>query len=131
MNRLTHAEEGEGVNISPLIDVVFILLIFFATTMAFSDKSAFELKKPEASRAESAPQKSVKIYADASGAIFLGNAKVDIKTLENLLSFKAEKSALIEADSSVDMAGLVGIMDACKSAGIESVYISCKKRGAK
>ena len=70
--RLESGGEGDGVNISPLIDVVFILLIFFAATMAFSDKSALEIKKPEASSVEAAPQKSVKIYVDSSGGVFVG-----------------------------------------------------------
>lgn len=123
---------GEEINISPLIDIVFILLIFFVATMVFSEKSAMEIQKPESSKTISAPEKSLKIFVNSLGEISLEGVKMDMDSLKNALSFKAENNAVIEADSSVALAKIVEIMDFCKQSGIDKVYISCKqKEGAK
>ena len=77
MRRLrTSEDEEQEVDISPLIDVVFILLIFFMVSTTFVKDAQLELERPSAQSAEPANTKSVRVSIDKKGGIYLGDAQV-------------------------------------------------------
>lgn len=112
------------INISPLIDVMFILLIFFVVTMAFSEKSVLGIERPKSDEAQIVKEKSLGIFVDKYGKIFTEENEVDIETLKNILRKKTERAVVIDADGSVDLTKIVEIMDACKASGIEQIFIA-------
>ena len=125
-------ENGE-INISPMIDVMFILLIFFVVTMAFSEKSALKIERPKSVQDEKLNEKALRIFVDKNGKIFAAGSYATLDTLKILAQNSPEKSALIEADASLEISSLVEIMDACGEGGISRIFISSqsKREGAK
>lgn len=57
-------DSSSEINISPLIDVMFILLIFFVVTMAFAEKSALEIDRPKSEKASQSPEKALNIFVE-------------------------------------------------------------------
>lgn len=125
--------ENREINISPMIDVMFILLIFFVVTMAFSEKSALKIERPKSVQDEKLNEKALKIFVDKDGKIFAAGSYATLDTLKVLARNSPEKSALIEADASLEISSLVEVMDACSEGGIGRIFISSqpKNRGAK
>ncbi len=83
MRRLrTSEDEEQEVDISPLIDVVFILLIFFMVSTTFVKDAQLELERPSAQSAEPANTKSVRVSIDKKGGIYLGDAQVRLWMLQ-------------------------------------------------
>ncbi|MBR4598342.1 MAG: biopolymer transporter ExbD [Opitutales bacterium] len=126
------SERGSEINISPLIDVMFILLIFFVVTMAFTEKSIISIERPKSERAENFEEKTLNIFVEKSGRINVSGGFVSIEGLEAIAAARPEKTAVIDSDASVEIARIVEIMDACSRAGIERVFIASDRReGAK
>lgn len=120
-------DSSSEINISPLIDVMFILLIFFVVTMAFAEKSALEIDRPKSEKASQSPEKALNIFVEKSGRISVAGAYVSIDSLEKIASLRGEKNAVIDSDASVKISTIVEIMDACSRAGIEKVFIASDK----
>lgn len=126
--------EGESqnreINISPMIDVMFILLIFFIVTMAFSENSALKIERPKSSQNINESGRALKIFVESDGRIFAGGAYASLDMVKILAKNCAEKSAIIDADSKLEISALVEIMDACAEGGISKIFISSQaKRG--
>lgn len=120
-------DSSSEINISPLIDVMFILLIFFVVTMAFVEKSALEIDRPKSEKASQSPEKALNIFVEKNGRISVAGAYVSIDSLEKIASLRGEKNAVIDSDASVKISTIVEIMDACSRAGIEKVFIASDK----
>lgn len=120
-------DSSSEINISPLIDVMFILLIFFVVTMAFAEKSALEINRPKSEKASQSPEKALNIFVEKNGRISVAGAYVSIDSLEKIASLRGEKNAVIDSDASVKISTIVEIMDACSRAGIEKVFIASDK----
>ena len=120
-------DSSSEINISPLIDVMFILLIFFVVTMAFAEKSALEIDRPKSEKASQSPEKALNIFVEKNGRISVAGAYVSIDSLEKIASLRGEKNAVIDSDASVKISTIVEIMDACSRAGIEKVFIASDK----
>lgn len=119
------------INISPLIDVMFILLIFFVVTMAFAEKSALDIERPKSKEASETPEKALNVFVERSGKISVGGTYVSIESLERIASLRRERNVVIDSDASVEISRIVEIMDACSRVGIEKVFIaSDKQKGA-
>lgn len=120
-------DSSSEINISPLIDVMFILLIFFVVTMAFAEKSALEIDRPKSEKASQSPEKALNIFVEKNGRISVAGAYVSIDSLEKIASLRGEKNAVIDSDASVKISTIVEIMDACSRAGVEKVFIASDK----
>ena len=120
-------DSSSEINISPLIDVMFILLIFFVVTMAFAEKSALEIDRPKSEKASQSPEKALNIFVEKNGRISVAGAYVSIDSLEKIASLRGEKNSVIDSDASVKISTIVEIMDACSRAGIEKVFIASDK----
>lgn len=120
-------DSSSEINISPLIDVMFILLIFFVVTMAFAEKSALEIDRPKSEKASQSPEKALNIFVEKNGRISVAGAYVSIDSLEKIASLRGEKNAVIDSDASVKISTIVEIMDVCSRAGIEKVFIASDK----
>lgn len=123
-----NADSSSEINISPLIDVVFILLVFFVVTMAFAEKSALDIDRPKSDRASESPEKALNVFVEKNGKISVDGAHVSVDSLEKIASLRREKNAVIDSDSDVKISTIVEIMDACSRAGVEKVFIASDKR---
>ena len=121
--------ESSEINMSPLIDVVFILLIFFIVTTTFVEETGVEVNKPQAISAEQLQKESIMIAITADGQIVYGGRNIGTAGLrplvERLLS-RGDLPVVILTDRSVDVGLLVSVIDEAKLGGAVSVNIATR-----
>lgn len=125
--RDNHEDEGH-VDISPLIDMVFILLIFFMVTTTFVKDMKLDLQRPTASTASSASTKSIRVFIDKFGDIYVDNQPVRIYTLQSklrdMLRVSTDKSILVVTDESVAAKRVLDVVDQSRLAGATDVGVA-------
>ncbi len=124
-------EEDVEINMTPMLDVVFILLIFFMVTTTFVKDMKLELERPKASSAVSASSKAIRLYIDQHGDTYLDGEPVRIwliqSKLRDLLSTSTSKVVLVVTDEGVPAGKLVEVVDQARLSGAESVGVATKK----
>ncbi len=118
----------EEINISPLIDVVFILLIFFILTMAFSDKLAMDIDVPQASNASAKSSDFLNVSISSSGEVFLQEQPCSLSILPERIRLLNKNKVLIYTDKSVRADKLMEVIDAVKSSSGVSIYFATQKK---
>ncbi len=118
-------------NIAPLIDMVFILLIFFLVTTSFLKETGVDISRPAASTAVSKTKTTILIGVTKENTIHIDRREVDIRAVranvERALAENPDGSVVIVADK-LSLTGLViNVMDACKLAGAENVSIAANR----
>ncbi|MCP1314682.1 MULTISPECIES: biopolymer transporter ExbD [unclassified Halomonas] len=125
------AEESNEVNLTPMLDVVFIMLIFFIVTTSFINESGIEIDRPESSAASSRPDVQVLVAITPEGAVWVDGSPVDVhrvgQTVAGLLS--SDGSVVIQADRDATTGLLVEVMDRLQQAGVDQVAVAAS-RGA-
>ncbi len=123
-----HDEESEpGVDMSPLMDCVFILLIFFIVTTTFVEESGVEVDKPQAASAASLEKTSILIALTANGEVVYGGKDIGIGGVQSLVRRMVQKEqvpVIIQADSAAQSGQLVRVIDEAKLGGAEKVSIA-------
>ena len=124
------AERGVDVNMSPLIDCVFLLLIFFIVTTVFVEETGIDVQKPRAASAENVAKKSITIALTPDGRIVFAGREIGLNGVRGVVSRQLrERDApvVILADSDARTAPLVDLIDECKLAGAETVSIAATR----
>ena len=124
-------QEEPTLGIAPLIDIVFLLLIFFMVTSHFDVASGVRIKLPQISRVIFDQQENkVTVLIDQSGQVYFEGKATDLKALgERLREIVVEKDALqliLQADKEVKHGVVVETMDVAKTAGVRSIVISAQ-----
>ncbi|HBF43171.1 MAG TPA: hypothetical protein DDW42_05975 [Desulfobacteraceae bacterium] len=124
-------EQEPKLGIAPLIDVVFLLLIFFMLTSHFDVGSGIAIKLPKvAQKAYERERQKIVLLIDRSGHIYLKSQVVDLKKLGKKLQSFVEKDGLnyllLEADKDTKHGRVVQVMDVAKKAGISSIIIAAQ-----
>ena len=129
-NRLQERLEEDaqhGINLSPLIDVVFILLIFFIVTTVFVKETGVNVDKPQAVTTQQLQNELILIAITSSGQIMYDRSNIGIAgvrpTVSSLLQIQ-ERPVVIQADRSVTTDLLVRVMDEAKLAGAKTLSIA-------
>ena len=126
-----NSSEEDGIDISPLIDVVFILLIFFMVSTTFVKDAQLELQRPSAQSAEAADTKSVRISIDRQGAVYLGEEAIRLWMLQSRvreqLRASSQSSVLVIADRSTPTELLIDVVDQCRMGGAKDVGVLTDK----
>lgn len=133
MRRISSAaiDEESQVDLTPLIDVVFIMLIFFIVTATFIKETGIDVNKPEA--ATSTPQKkaNILIAIDARDNIWIDRRKIDIRSvipnIKRLRSENPQGTVVIQADEESRNKTLVEVMDAARRAGEYNIALAANK----
>ncbi|MDD2905712.1 MAG: biopolymer transporter ExbD [Sulfurimonas sp.] len=125
------SQNVDTVDVSPLIDMVFILLIFFMVTTTFVKDMKLELERPSAASASLASTKVLRVYIDNSSEIYVDNQAVKLWALQSklrdLLKASDEKSVLIITDTSIPVNILIDVVDECRLSGAKDVAVSTTK----
>jgi biopolymer transport protein ExbD len=124
--------KGEDINMSPLIDMVFILLIFFIVTTVFVEETGVEITKPEAATQMDLERNSILIAITANGNVVYGGREIGINgvraQVRRLVQEDPRMPVIIQADESVPTRTLVRVLDEAKLGGAISVSISTDMR---
>lgn len=132
MARTLHSEQEEngagGINLTPLIDMVFILLIFFMVTASFVKESGIEVNRPTAQSAEQQERGNIIITINKSGEVWIDRRQVTLNALrahvERLHAENPEGTVVISADKEAPTEFLVRALDEARLAGVAHVSIA-------
>lgn len=131
LGRRSHRQEEAQVDLTPMLDIVFIMLIFFIVTSTFVRESGIEVDKPQATNIVSQKDVGIFIAVTADNDVYIDKKMVDIErvqaALEAMLLDKPESSLVIQADERAFSGTVIQVMDAAKGAGIEKIAIAAEK----
>ncbi|NIM20721.1 MAG: biopolymer transporter ExbD [Candidatus Latescibacteria bacterium] len=117
-------------NVTSLIDVLFLLLIFFMISTTFLSQPAIKMELPKAEHSDVVRQKPLVVYIDQSGKVFLNDEPMEIPLLEEALRRKlqdtTDKSLVLKADSRVSHGSVVEVLDIVKGAGVQKLVVSTR-----
>jgi biopolymer transport protein ExbD len=129
--RISREEEESEINITPMLDVVFIMLIFFIVTASFVKEAGVDVKRPGAITAETKGMASIFIAITEEGDIWIDRRMVDVRAvqanIERLLAENPKGAVIIQADRESKNGLLVQVMDAAKLAGVQDISIAAER----
>jgi biopolymer transport protein ExbD len=121
-------EEAEEINLTPMLDVVFIMLIFFIVTATFIKEAGIQVDRPNTVTAESQEDASILIAISASDEIWIDKQERDPRdvrvVIERLHSENPKGSIVIQADKESTNEMLIVVLEAAKAVGVENVAIA-------
>ena len=124
---LTDSEEISEINVSPLIDMVFILLIFFIVTTTFVENTGVEVDKPQAASAASLDKNSVLLAVTSKGDVVYGGREIGIGGVRPLVRRLLEKEAvpvIIQVDQAANAGLVIRVIDESKMGGAKNVSLA-------
>ena len=120
------------INVTSLIDVVFLLLLFFVVTSTFLERPGLDLSLPAASPTEVARRDEVTVELDADGATWLDGERLEAANLEggiaDALAAAGTERVVLEADERVPHGRVVEAMDAARRAGATGLVVATRPR---
>jgi len=129
MSQFDDEDDGE-VNLTPMLDVVFIMLIFFIVTASFVKESGIDVTRPNAATAERKEKGNILIAISENNQIWIDRRQVDPRALRaNIERMHAENpngAVVIQADVESKNGLLVQVMDAARQVGVKSVSIAAE-----
>ncbi|WP_405224240.1 ExbD/TolR family protein [Lentisalinibacter sediminis] len=126
-------EEETEINITPMLDIVFIMLIFFIVTTSFVKETGIEPTRPQAETAEARPRGNILIGVDQTGDIWINKREVEVNQIrqivEDALTENPESSAVIIADQESPTGTLIDIMDQVRLGGVVDISVAAEPEG--
>ncbi len=125
--RANQGEASGEINISPLIDVVFILLIFFIVTTVFVDETGVKVDKPRAASQQDIEKESILIGITAEGGVYYGGREIGVggvRAVINRLQQEQQRPVVIQADRETDTETTIEVLDEAKIGGAQTVFVS-------
>ena len=126
-NRLARKNDEVDINLTPMLDVVFILLIFFIVTTSFVQEAGMNIALSKAKSA-TLQEATIRLSIDRHGEIRMKNRAIDIRTLQGVLRKmyleNPQSAIVIVADKASDNASLIKVLDQARRAGIENIAIA-------
>lgn len=127
IRRRTKGEDAE-LDMTPMLDIVFIMLIFFIVTSSFVKTAGIEINPPSANSAEQQDNANIFIAISDTGAIWLDNREVDIRSVRSLISRlhadSPDSAVVIQADKNSKTDHLMQVMDQVRQAGVSNVAVA-------
>mgnify|MGYP003630125738 FL=1 len=132
MARATADEDESAIDITPMLDVVFIMLIFFIVTATFVKEAGIDVNRPDAATAVKQEKANILIAINAKNEIWIDRRRVDVRSvrpnIERLHAENPQGSVVIQADKDSKTETLIKVMDASRSAGVFNVAIAAQEQ---
>ena len=127
-NRFSRTDEDSDINLTPMLDVVFIMLIFFIVTATFIKQAGIDVFRPEAQTGESKPTVSVLVAISGNGDIWIDKKRVEPAAvrahIERIHAENPKGGLVIQADRDAKSEKLMAVLNAARGAGLTEVAIS-------
>lgn len=124
-------EEEATIDMTPMLDVVFIMLIFFIVTASFVKESGIDVNRPEAATAVQKDRANILVAISANNEIWINKRRVDVRAVQaNIERLRAENpqgTVVIQADEDATTKMLIKVMDASRAAGVYDVSIATQE----
>ena len=125
------AEESSDIDMTPMLDVVFIMLIFFIVTANFVKEPGLEVSRPEAETADLQENAGILIAIGQAGEVYMDGRRIDVRQIKaNVLKLKAERpdaSVVIRADERSTADVITQVMDGVRAAGVRDISLAADK----
>jgi len=125
-------EEEAEINMTPMLDVVFIMLIFFIVTTSFVRETGVEVNRPLAESSEKLPQNAILVAITDNNQIWIDKHRIDTRAvrrnIERLLAENPDSTVIIQADESAPTGTLIKVLDQSKLAGAKNIAVSSNQR---
>ena len=126
-------DEDAAIDMTPMLDIVFIMLIFFIVTTSFVKEAGIEVLKPKASNSKSNKSGNIFIAIKPNGDVWMDKRQVDIErvaaNIETMLAEQPTDTIIVQADKESKHGVVVKVMDAIKSAGNDlKITIAAEKK---
>jgi len=130
-NLFQYVEEEEAeINLTPMLDVVFIMLIFFIVTASFVKESGLDVNRPDAPTAVKKESANILVAIGASNEIWISGRRIDPRAvranIERMHAENPEGAVIIQADKKAFTETLVLVMDSARQAGVFNVSIAAE-----
>jgi len=120
-----------NINMGPLVDMVFLLLIFFVVTTSFVKETGIEVQRSTAATAERQERGNIMLGVSADGQIYMEGKRIDVRSvralIERALAEDPESGVVIVADKDSNTGTVVQAMDQCRLAGATNVSLAAKR----
>ncbi len=130
--RRAKAEEDTAIDMTPMLDIVFIMLIFFIVTATFVKESGIDVTRPDAETAAKQSRVGILIAINEHNEVWINRREVDLAAVranvEKLHAENPQGGAVIQADKQAQTGILVEIMDQVRLAGVGSISIAAEER---
>jgi len=127
-SRNRRKKEETEINLTPMLDVVFIMLIFFIVTASFVKESGIDVNRPGAATAERKERGNILVAITEGGQIWIDRRQVDIRAvranIERMHAENPQGTVIIQADEASKNGLLVKVMDAARQAGVSEVSLA-------
>ncbi len=128
------SDDEAGIDLTPMLDIVFIMLIFFIVTSSFIKEAGIEVQTPSADTAENQPRGNILIAVDATGEIWIDGQQVDIRSVraavERMRVDQPDSSVVVQADRDARSGLVIRIMDQVRLAGVGDVALAATASGS-
>lgn len=128
MRRHHQQDEDTGIDLTPMLDVVFIMLIFFIVTSSFIRESGVEVQRPQAETASPQDKGNILIAVTADGQIWMDKQPVDIRSVrahvERMRVDQPDGAVVVQADQDARTGLVVQVMDQARLAGVQDVALA-------
>jgi biopolymer transport protein ExbD len=120
-----------NINMGPLVDMVFLLLIFFVVTTSFVKETGIDVQRSTAATAELKERSNIMLGISAEGQIYMEGKRIDVRSVralvERALAEDPESGVVIVADKDSNTGTVVQAMDQCRLAGAQNVSLAAKR----
>ncbi|WP_404399990.1 biopolymer transporter ExbD [Idiomarina seosinensis] len=125
-------EEESQIDMTPMLDVVFIMLIFFIVTASFVKEAGIDVNRPDAATAVQKNRANILVAISENNEIWINKRQVDARAvqanIERLYAENPQGSVVIQADEQANTKTLIEVMDAARSAGVFDVSVATDER---
>jgi len=122
------AEDEAQIDLTPMLDVVFIMLIFFIVTASFIKESGIEVNRPEASTSQPKENVNILVAISATNEIWMDQRRIDVRSvranIERLHAENPKGAVVIQADNQSNTETVAAVLDAAREAGVFDVSLA-------
>ena len=126
--KYSKTEEDTDLDMTPMMDIVFIMLIFFIVTTSFTKESGIEVNRPSAQTAERQQQGNILVAISAANKIWIDKREIDVRAvranIERLHAENPEGAVIVQADKDSKNGMLVQVIDQIRLAGVNNVSLA-------
>ncbi|OOE40023.1 biopolymer transporter ExbD [Salinivibrio kushneri] len=124
--------EEAAIDMTPMLDIVFIMLIFFIVTTSFVKEAGIDVNRPSANTAQTVSKGNIMVAVGPAGDVWVDKRRVDVDAvranIERLRAESPEGAVVIQADQEASAGVVVDVMDQIKMAGVDSISIAAKSK---
>jgi biopolymer transport protein ExbD len=131
-NQAVAAEDEAQIDLTPMLDVVFIMLIFFIVTASFIKEAGIEVNRPEASTSQPKKNVNILIAISATNEIWMDQRRIDVRAvranIERLHAENPKGAVVIQADNESNTETVAAVLDASREAGVYDVSLATESK---